>query len=170
VLFFSATGLTLNHPDWFPQHDRTDRQQGTVPEPFLRPTAGQPDKLGIVEFLRKDRHVTGAVSDFRADDTRISIFFKGPGYTADVYIDPATGAYDLTETRSGLVATVNDLHRGQVTGKAWSIVIDACAILLCLISFTGLILIFFLVKRRTAGLLLAAIGGIICLLAYRFLP
>ena len=72
--------------------------------------------------------------------------------------------------RLATVATVNDLHRGQVTGKAWSIVIDACAILLCLISFTGLILIFFLVKRRTAGLLLAAIGGIICLLAYRFLP
>jgi uncharacterized protein len=62
-------------------------------------------------------------------------------------------------------------RRGQATGKVWSAVIDASAILLCLVSLTGLILIWFIHKRRTAGLTLAALGAILCYLAYRlFIP
>jgi len=172
VLFFAATGLTLNHPDWFTGHEQTAHFKGTVPAALLHPTAGsQPDKLAIAELLRRNHKISGAVSDFRVDDSQIAVSFKGPGYTADAFIDPATGLYDLTETRSGFVAVVNDLHRGQATGKVWSAVIDASAILLCLVSLTGLILIWFIHKRRTAGLTLAVLGAILCYLAYRlFIP
>jgi hypothetical protein len=165
ILFFAATGLTLNHPDWFAGHEQVTRYKGTIPSAQLHP----PDKLAIAELLRENHKITGAVSDFRADDFQIAVSFKGPGYTADAFIDPATGLYDLTETRSGFVAVVNDLHRGQATGKVWSAVIDASAILLCLVSLTGLILIWFIHKRRTAGLTLAALGAILCYLAYHLL-
>jgi uncharacterized protein len=169
VLFFAATGLTLNHPDWFAGHEQTTRYQGTIPAPLLhQPSDQKPDKLGIAEFLRKSNKIAGTVSDFRIDDSQISVSFKGPGYTSDAFIDPATGAYDITETRSGFIAVVNDLHRGQATGKVWSAVIDASAIILCLVSLTGLILIWFIHKRRTAGLTLAGLGAILCYLAYRF--
>jgi len=172
VFFFAATGLTLNHPDWFAQRDRTVRFQGVIPTRMLRSApAAQPDKLAIVELLRKTHRIAGTVTDFRIDDSQIAVSFKGPGYTADAFIDPATGIYDLTETRGALLAVLNDLHRGQNTGSVWPVVIDASAILLCLISLTGLILILFLYKRRTAGLTVAVAGAAVCILLYRlFIP
>lgn len=168
ILFFAVTGLTLNHPDWFAGRDRVTHYTGTVPAPLLHPAnAAPPDKLGIVELLRSAHKITGSISDFRADDGQIAVSFKGPGYTADAFIDPSTGAYDLDETRSGFLAVINDLHRGQNTGKVWSAVIDVSAIFLTLVSLTGLILIWFIHKRRTAGLTLAFTCAALCYILYR---
>ncbi len=63
---------------------------------------------------------------------------------------------------------MNDLHKGRDTGSTWKWLIDASAVLLSLVSLTGLMLIVFLYKRRTAGLSAAAIGLLLCLLLYRF--
>jgi len=41
-----------------------------------------------------------------------------------VFLDRATGAYDLTEPRMGFVALMNDLHKGRDSGRVWSWVID----------------------------------------------
>jgi hypothetical protein len=50
-------------------------------------------------------------------------------------------------------------------------VIDVSAALLVLVSLTGLVLIWFVYKRRTAGLILAAASGVLCWLVYRaFVP
>jgi uncharacterized protein len=161
VLFFAATGLTLNHPDWFASHQQTEQRHGLADKAMLRTgNADGADKLGLVEMLRSREHVHGAVSDFRVDDAQIAISLRAPGYTADAFIDRDTGKYDLTEVRNGFIAVVNDLHKGRDAGKAWSIVIDASAVVLVLVSLTGLILIWFVYKRRTSGFILAAIATI----------
>ena len=36
VLFFSVTGLTLNHPDWFGEPERRVSAQGRMPARWLR--------------------------------------------------------------------------------------------------------------------------------------
>jgi hypothetical protein len=94
------------------------------------------------------------------------VLFKGPGYEADAAIDRETGKYDLTVTRFGLVAVMNDLHKGGDTGSKWSEVIDLSAVLMTFVSSTGLTLIFFLNKRRTYGLLAVLIGALLCYVAY----
>ncbi len=66
----------------------------------------------------------------------------------------------------GLVAVLNDLHKGRDTGKAWARVIDVSAVLMVLVSLTGLLLIFFLAKKRFSGLLVAVAGAILSYLAY----
>jgi hypothetical protein len=76
------------------------------------------------------------------------------------------GKYELTETNMGVIAVINDLHKGRDTGKAWSAVIDFSAIFMIVISVTGLILLFFLKKKRTNGLLWLVIGGAVTLLFY----
>jgi hypothetical protein len=168
ILFFAATGLTLNHTEWFPDRELITHLAGTIAPALLQP---EPDKLGIAEFLRKTHKLQGAVSDFRVENSEISISFRGPGYAADSFIELPSGRYELTETRNGLVAVINDLHKGRDTGKRWSMVIDASAILLVLVSLTGLLLILFLHKRRASGLMLAGAGGILCWLLYRvFVP
>lgn len=159
VLFFSATGLTLNHPEWFAGREKTDQTHGVVDKAMLRQSGGEgADKLGIVEMLRSREHVHGAVSDFRVDDQQVSVSFRAPGYTADAFLDRDSGKYDLTVVRNGFVAVVNDLHKGRDAGKVWSVLIDASAVLLVLVSLTGLVLIWFMHKRRTPGLVIAGLA------------
>jgi hypothetical protein len=172
VFFFAATGITLNHAEWFSRQVQTSHYRGIVPPSLLHESSDQqPDKLGIVELLRNRHKIHGSVSDFRVEDSQISISFKGPGYAADAFIDAINGSYELAETRNGFVAIINDLHKGRDTGSVWSIVIDISASLLVLVSLTGLVLIWFVYKRRTSGLILAVSAGVLCWLVYRaFVP
>ena len=56
-----------------------------------------------------------------------------------------------------------------VNSAAWSQIIDWSAILMTLVSLTGLALIFFLQKRLTLGLWVLGIGTVICGAVYVFL-
>ena len=163
LFFFAVTGLTLNHTDWFAGAQRTVQVKGSVDPAWVK---GNVAKLEIVEHLRKAHRVGGALSDFRIDDGQCSVNFKGPAYTADVFLDRASGSYELTETRMGLVALLNDLHKGRDSGKAWGVVIDLSAALMVLVSLSGLILVFYLQKRLFSGLVTLGAGAAVCYLAY----
>jgi hypothetical protein len=166
VLFFSVTGLTLNHPDWFGEPGRRASAEGRMSTEWLRVDvpAGEADesrrveKLEVVEYLRKTHNLRGAVAEFRVDERECAVTFKGPGYAADALIDRDSGRYELAQTLHGFVALINDLHKGRDTGRAWSAVIDASAIVLTVISLTGLVLLFYLKRKRIPGLLVA-VGG-----------
>lgn len=176
VLFFSVTGITLNHPDWFfANAERQEQAEGQLDARWLHaatPSAadssepiGEPDRsnevarLEVVEHLRQTHAIRGALADFRVDETECTVSFKGPGYAADAFIDRESGHYNLTQTSHGFVAVINDLHKGRDTGPVWSAVIDVSAIVLTVISLTGLILIFFLKLRRGPGLIIGLVGA-----------
>ena len=103
------------------------------------------------------------------DPDEISFSYKAPGYSADVSIDRPHATYQLTETRNGFVAVLNDLHKGRDSGRAWGWVIDISAVLLTLVSLSGLLILWFIYKRRTSGLILAALGAALSLLAWKLL-
>ena len=163
LFFFAITGLTLNHADWFANQQHTVQTRGTIDTKFL---ASDVAKLEIVEYFRNTQHIHGAVKDFRIEDTDCAVAFKAPGYAADIFIDRRTGRFELTETKMGLVAIVNDLHKGRDSGKAWSVLIDISAVLMTLVSVSGLLLIFFLQKKRFSGLIVLAAGAVLVCLAY----
>lgn len=159
VLFFSVTGITLNHPGLFlGEAERRTETSGTLDLAWVS-TKGDVSKLEVVEFLRKSQGVRGAMAEFTVDDASCLVTFRGPGYAADAEIDRATGSYHLTRTEHGFEAIINDLHKGRDTGRVWSAVIDASAVLLVLISLTGLVLLFYLKLRRVKGLIVVAAGS-----------
>jgi hypothetical protein len=167
VFFFAVTGLTLNHADKFSDRVHTEQEKGQINVAWVRtPDTLRVDRLSVVEYLRKTYAIHAALSDFRIDDGQIGVSFKGPGFAADAFIDRETGKYDLTKTSAGFVGLINDLHKGRDTGAAWSVFIDVSAILLALVSLTGLLLMCFLKRRRVAGLLVAAIGLLLAWLVY----
>jgi hypothetical protein len=163
LFFFAVTGLTLNHADWFARQQRTSQIRGSMDVKYL---GRDVDKLEVVEHLRSTHGIHGAVKDFRVEDTDCSVAFKGPGYSADILIDRASGRYELTETRLGFFAVLNDLHKGRDSGSVWGAIIDISAVLMTLVSITGLLLIFFLQKKRLSGLLVALAGVVLCYLVY----
>ena len=134
VLFFSVTGITLNHPDWFFSGAESSREaEGEIsrggctlqgPAAPSRPSDAdrQVAKLEIVEHLRNTHAIRGALADFRVDEGECVVSFKGPGYAADAFIDRESGHYRLTETYHGFIAVINDLHKGRDTGPVWSVV------------------------------------------------
>jgi hypothetical protein len=174
VLFFSVTGITLNHPNWFfGESERSVQVQGQVDVKWLhleRPRADagnetdadrEVSKLDVVEHLRKTHGIRGALVEFRSDERECLVTFKGPGYSADAFIDRATGRYDLTESVHGFVAVINDLHKGRDTGKGWSVLIDVSAVLMTFVSLTGLVLLFYIKRRRASGLVTALVGTVV---------
>jgi uncharacterized protein len=169
LLFFAVTGLTLNHAEWFDRNVHPAEYHGTLNKDWVNtPTPGAVAKDDIVNYFRRTYRTKGALSDFHVDGDQCEVLFKGPGYEADATIDRATGKYDLTISPFSLVAVLNDLHKGRDTGKKWSAVIDFSAVLMTLVSLTGLTLIFFLHKRRVSGLVLVAVGALVCWLVYSF--
>ena len=163
VLFFSVTGLTLNHPSWvFGSKSAEETQKGSVRKAWLGDAGKEPSKLEIVEQLRKEHRVRGFVDDFTIDETECSITFKGPAYSADVFLNRETGEYEVTQRSAGIVAFMNDLHKGRDSGKAWSLVIDVSAIVLIIISVTGIGLLLYIRRRRNKGFF-TTLGGLVIL-------
>ncbi|HLO79485.1 MAG TPA: PepSY-associated TM helix domain-containing protein [Chitinophagaceae bacterium] len=167
IFFFSVTGITLNHTEWFEDQQKTTTVKGQVNVKWVNtPDTTKIARLELVELLRNKHKITGAVSEFVTDDYQCTISFNGPGYTADAFVNREDGSYSLTETRTGLFGIMNDLHKGRDSGKAWKWVIDISAVLMILVSLTGLVMLFFLKKKRVSGVLVAIAGTILILLIY----
>ena len=167
VLFFAVTGLTLNHADWFDGEERTTEVKGRINRSWVAGIdTATVNKLAIVEYLRSAHLLKGRVSEFQIDDREGSVSFRGPGYSADASINREDGTYQLTETQLGLVAKLNDLHKGRDTGRGWAWVIDVAAVFMTLVSLSGLALLVVLKKRRTSGLSWLLAGAVASGLAY----
>lgn len=159
VLFFSITGLTLNHPTWtLGGEARRSTVHGTLPDGWK--VGETVDWLVVSEFLRTTHHVRGDVTNRTADAVQASITYKGPGYGADAFINP-DGSYEMTVDAQGFLGIMNDLHKGRDSRGSWRWLIDLSAVVLCVISLTGLAMQFFLRRRRRSAFLAVAVGTLI---------
>ena len=190
LFFFSFTGITLNHTDWFAAEQSVDHHyDGQIDLAWLNV---QPDddsvtvnddaaeseseidlgaevkKLEVAEFLRKSHALKGAVTNFSVDEYQCVIVFAGPGYTADVFVDRETGEYEIDEAVFGAFAIMNDLHKGRDTGNVWKLVIDISAIVCCLVSLTGVWLMFYIRGRWVFGLMTGLVGCLLLFCLYLF--
>jgi hypothetical protein len=161
VLFFAATGVTLNHPDWLAA-ERTEEVAGTLPRTWKTP-AGI-DWLVVSEYLRATHGVHGTVADRTQDDRQGALSFRAPGYSADCFIDVRDGSYRLTVSYQGAVGVLNDLHRGRDSGRSWAWLIDVAGVFLVLLSLTGLGLLFYLRKLRLSALVVMTAGAALVIL------
>ena len=158
VLFFAATGITLNHPDWL-AGESTRELDGKLPGTWK--TGAGVDWMVVDEFLRSTQGVHGTVSERSADDVQASMTFKAPGYAADCFIKVADGTYRLTVSYQGAIGVLNDLHRGRDAGRSWAWLIDAAGYLLVFLSLTGLGLLWYLEKVRLKGFATLVAGGLL---------
>ena len=165
VLFFAATGVTINHPDWL-AGERTSEVTDTLPVGWK--TAKGIDWLIVAEQLRAKHGVHGTVADRREDDRQASLTFRAPGYSADSFIDVRDGSYRLTTSYQGAVGVLNDLHRGRDAGRAWGWLIDVAGVFLVLLSLTGLGLLVYLKKMRVAALAVMVVGAVLLMMLAAF--
>lgn len=166
LLFFAITGITLNHTSWIEGQQRAEQAGGNMKMSWVYADSVQVDQLNMVEHLRNQHNIKAKLTDFVTDETECSISFKGPGYAADALVDRTTGNYEIIITKSGLIAIMNDLHKGRDSGTTWAWLIDVSAVLMILVSLTGFVMIFFLRKKRLNGLLITLFGAVIIVVIY----
>ena len=161
VLFFAFSGLTLNHPNWTLGDATNERTvEGVLPIPTKR-SDGSVDFLAISEYMRSEYGVNGLVDSFDESAGEGSIAYRNAGYAADLFFTVETGRFTLNIEQQGWVGVMNDLHKGRHTRSTWNLVIDIVAVVLIVISLTGLVMQFFLRKRRRSALISAAVGVVV---------
>lgn len=175
VLFFSATGLTLNHPSWLGGDKESIREaQGKLNPDWLKSTdtslrtdsSQSVSRLEIIEHLRSHEKIRGAVKEFLIDEYQVIVTLKAPAYSADIFIDRETGEYELVEVSLGFTAVLNDLHKGRDAGKSWAWVIDVSAVSMIILSLTGFTLIFYIKRHRIPALFACLLGAVVCIILY----
>lgn len=166
MFLFGLTGFTVNHEDWF---------GATIP--LLRESSGQTpmklieagDRLGIVEHLRSQFRIGGALSGYDDLEASLSIGFKTPGQIWEVSIDKKSGTTNVHEETFNFTAIINNLHRGRYSGPAWKWVIDISAILIVIACITGVVLWLALPKRRKWGIASLVVGTLGTIAIYAML-
>lgn len=143
MIFFSITGITLNHPQWFAELEaEVVAADFSIPDELL-PLQAQGK---LINYLQEAGHIKGSKLSVEREDEELFISDKGPGRYLSLTIDLASGEAFIEATDYGYWALFNDLHKGRNSGDFWRFIIDLSAVLMILFSLTGFVLA--LAQRR----------------------
>jgi hypothetical protein len=159
VLFFSVTGITLNRPQLF-ESSQPNIQHSTLtlPTSLFSIQGGRlkVDETALEIFLFEKANLSGVPSglDIYTEIEEgglifgeVSMDFKGPGYNASVFVDLVSETIEVETTNYGVIALLNDLHKGRNSGEVWKWFIDITALLMIFFVLTGVCLL--LPKKKT---------------------
>ncbi|MCL1088311.1 PepSY-associated TM helix domain-containing protein [Shewanella profunda] len=166
MLFFAVTGITLNHPNWFSGADQEPlREQVAIPSYLLPVDTQDPQwRLAAGHWLKSEWAMDIASADI--DEDEISLVSKGPGTYRSVTLDLLDAKAYVESLDYGVVAVLNDLHKGRNTGIAWAWILDLSAVLIILFSLTGAYLLLPQTKRLKKSLLYMLLVSSSCGVVY----
>jgi hypothetical protein len=171
LIFFSATGLLLNHPEWVKTESAAKPVETSLTLPagdLARARAAADPGRAIAEMVGHGTKLLGAYQSGEVIDGEAQLRTEGVNGASDILVDMQTGKAEVSTERAPLVTTLNDLHRGKNAGAVWKLIIDASAILVLALSLIGYVLFFSLRFRLRTGLILTGIS-LAALLAVFFL-
>lgn len=165
LMFFSLTGLLLNHPDWLKQEEAGPIETRVhVSHDAIAAAMNLDDKpRALAELLSAQHAVSGVYASGEVEDGEAYLRFDGVGGNASVVLDLKTGAAEITSRKADAVTILNDLHRGKNAGAAWKWLIDISAVIFLVLSLVGYILFFSLRHRlmQTMALTVVSLGALV---------
>lgn len=178
VLFFSVTGITLNRPELFEStQPNIQRSTLTLPTNLFMIQEGRlkADETAFETFLFKEANLSGVPSglDIYAEIEdgelligEVSMDFKGPGYNASVFVDVTSEMVEVETTNYGVIALLNDLHKGRNSGEVWKWFIDITALLMIFFVLTRVCLLLPKKKTLNTSIKWTVFGSVISLAIY----
>lgn len=172
MLFFAATGITLNNADTFENPVPViTKHAATLPQDLLSQiNAKSPNQdRAVPESLRTWVRATWGIAlspksvDWR--DEELFIDLKRPGVDAWLSVDRKTGAVQYEADDRGWVAFFNDLHKGKNAGQVWSWLINLLGAGFLVFSITGLLILQVHAKSRWSIWPITGLGLVLPLLA-----
>lgn len=162
LLFFSVTGITLNHPEWFSSHEAQVIEQELTIELIGNLTiknnaVTNAQQQTITRKIEKELSIS--LVNIKPELMSGELFYsiKQAGKSASIAVDLETGDAFYEQTHYGWWATLNDLHKGRNTSNFWRWIIDLSSLLFIIFAITGFILAMPQKRfRRTLGLSLSS--------------
>jgi hypothetical protein len=160
LMFFSVTGLLLNHPEWLKQEDAKPQEtRFTLPPGGVAAALKTADPTRALGAMMAGQDGVGGVyASGEIDGDEAFLRFEGVTGNASVMVDLKTGAAEATRQKADAVTILNDLHRGKNVGDAWKLLIDVSAAIFLILSLVGYILFFSLRYRLTQSLGLTVVS------------
>lgn len=162
LLFFSATGVLLNHPEWMPQHEAAPQTQSFVLDAATLARANAASGQAQIDVLAGAVTPHGAVGAFSTGEiigAEALLRFEGPRGNSTATVDLVSGAVEMDIERADTLSMLNDLHRGKNAGAAWKSVIDVAGALTIALSLIGFVIFFSLRFRLLTSIVLVALGA-----------
>ena len=159
LLFFSVTGLLLNHPEWFEPAKTEQTTQLILPESILKSIKQQENPSDtILNYVRQQQNLVGRYQSSEVMDNEVMIRLESPAGATDIFVMADTGETEITQKPASTVSMLNDLHRGKNSGLGWSWLIDISAIIYIVLSLAGYILFLSIKTRLVTHLVLTAVS------------
>lgn len=164
LLFFSVTGITLNHPEWFSDHQASviEKEQtikGIAKQLIAQSELTKAQQQKITELVEQAFSISlqSITPELMSGELFYSI--KQAGLSTSIAVDLETGEAFYEQTQYGWWAVLNDLHKGRNTSNFWGWIIDLSSILFIIFAITGFILA--MPQKRFRRTLLLSVGSTI---------
>ena len=167
LVFFSITGITLNHAELMVAEPQTEvRTLDNLPVLPLDDNGMIFDSPELAAYVHDEFGIRLEFADLTIAEPFVTIEYDGPGYQALVEIDQELGEIYAESTDYGLVAVLNDLHKGRYTHIVWNALIDISGIILVIFSLAGFVLLLPNKFRFRKVLKYSVVGIVISVAAY----
>lgn len=160
LMFFSVTGILLNHPTWL-QGEAPKEQSVTAQIPADAIAAALKDAdqpRALAAAVTKRVKLRGAYKSGEMLDGEAMLRLEGATGSTDVILNLETGKAEATVAPATATSIVNDLHKGKNTGAVWRLVIDVTGFLVLALSVIGYVLFFSLRFRLRTSLILTGVS------------
>lgn len=167
LLLFAVTGITLNHAAGIPAEPVTTEATADLPAPLLarlsafpsETTDPVPDAVARWASEALNVRIAGRPTETTAEEIYVAL--AEPGGDGWLTIDRATGEALRERTTRGVIAWLNDLHKGRNTGPVWYWFIDVFAVACIVFAVTGFGLTWLHARQRPSTWPLLGLGLLI---------
>lgn len=165
MLLFAVTGITLNNAARIEAAPVVTRVEAVLPEALLTTLDVEQSLLpGVRDWFAAELGVRVDAGKAEWSDDELYVSLPRPGGDAWFSIDRDSGAVEYERTDRGVIAYLNDLHKGRHTGLAWSWFIDLFSAACVVFCLTGLFLLYLHGRHRPATWPVVGAGFVIPLL------
>jgi hypothetical protein len=158
LLFFSITGILLNHPTWL-RDDKpvtVSQQFRLQPEELASVTAEAEPGPALVQAMRSKLGLKGQIDSSGVAGQLLFVRMRGTSGSAELQLDLHTGQGSAAIESFTIPTLFKELHRGENAGAVWRAMIDITGFALVATSMMGLTIYLSLRFRLRTALLLVA--------------
>jgi uncharacterized protein len=160
LLFFAATGVVLNHPNWFAANEpRSPPVRLTLTSSQLQElrNAQAPAPM-LTKMVAQRTTLYGEYQDGETEMDQIFVRLRGARGSSDIRANIRDGSIVVLSERATTTGVLNALHRGEQAGAAWRTFIDIAAGILIVLSLVGYTIFFSMSTRLTTALLITGVS------------
>lgn len=160
LMFFSATGLLLNHPEWLKSEDAKPQEirLALLPGDIAAAQKAADPARALAALIDAKGAIGGTYTSGEIDGDEAYLRYEGVTGNSSIVVNMKSGQADATVRKPDAVTVLNDLHRGKNVGASWKLFIDISAALFLVLSLIGYILFFSLRYRLVQTLALTGVS------------